>query len=89
MRGKSNAKSHLPKTDVLYCLMLPTSLSNIFVIVTRNSSEPASSESFSSHKLGSSRNLSITFPVNTSSGGFKKCLRMALRTLRSLTSPVL
>lgn len=60
----------------------------IFVMVSRNPSDPASSESLSSHKSGSSRNLSIGFPSNTFPGGCGKCLRIALKTLRSLTNPV-
>lgn len=62
---------------------------NIFVMDSRKPLDPASSESLSSHISGPSKNLSIAFPAKTSSGGCGKCFRIALRTLRSLMSPVL
>lgn len=58
-------------------------------MVSRKPSEPASYESLSSHKSGSSKNFSITLPIRRSSGGCAKCFFIALKTLRSLTSPVL
>lgn len=69
--------------------MRPPGSENIIpVMVSRKSSDPASSDSLSSHKSGLSKNLSIAFPAKISSGGFVKCLRIALSTLRSLASPV-
>lgn len=60
---------YLLNSVVLYCPRPPTSGNMVLVIVSRNPSDPASSDSLSSHRLGSSRNLSIGFPVKRSSGG--------------------
>ena len=80
---------YLPTDEALCCWRLPSSGNIIFFIVSRNPSEPASSESLSSHKSGSFKNFSIALPDKTSSGGCGKCFRIALNTLRSLTNPVL
>lgn len=85
---KEFAHVYLPTDGALYCLMPPAS-GNVFIMDSTKPSDPASSESLSSHKSGSSKNLSIGFPTKTSSGGCGKCLRIALNTLRSLINPVL
>lgn len=83
-----NALTYLWSSDILYSLRVLLGIRHL-VIVSRKPSEPASYESLSSHNSGSSKNLSITLPIRRSSGGCEKCFFIALKTLRSLTSPVL
>lgn len=85
---KNNAWLYLWSSDTLYSLRVLLGIIHL-VMVSRKPSEPASYESLSSHNSGSSKNLSITLLTRRSSGGCEKCFFIALKTLRSLTSPVL